>query len=80
LNTWGWTHATGGSNPQIQLVDTLVPCEQLYRVAFLLARTTRRPVYDMLYLALARREDASVLTADSGLRREAERQGIQLAR
>src|SRR5579871_3318027 len=60
----------------IHFIDTLVPCEQVHREAFLLARTTRRPTYDMFYLALARREDAAFLTADHALRREAERQGI----
>jgi len=63
----------------IHLVDTFVPCEQIYREAFLLARSARRPAYDMLYLALARREDGSLLTADNTLRREAERQGIRVA-
>jgi predicted nucleic acid-binding protein len=60
------------------LVDMLVPSVELYRSAFLLARTTRRPAYDMFYLALARREDAGLLTTDIGLRKEAERQGIQV--
>ena len=62
----------------LQLVDTLVPCSQIYRETFLLARTTRRPAYDTFYLALARREDASLLTADHTLKREAERQGIRV--
>ena len=62
----------------LQLVDTLVPCSQIYRETFLLARTTRRPAYDTFYLALARREDASLLTADNTLKREAERQGIRV--
>ena len=60
------------------LVDSLVPCLELYREAFLLARTTRRPAYDMFYLALARREDAGFLTLDGALRKEATRQGIRV--
>jgi predicted nucleic acid-binding protein len=60
------------------LVDVLVPCQELYREAFLLARTARRPAYDMFYLALARREDAAFLTTDSALKKEAERQGIRV--
>jgi len=60
------------------LVDVLVPCKDLYREAFLLARTSRRPAYDMFYLALARREDAAFLTTDSALKKEAERQGIRV--
>lgn len=61
------------------LVDTLVAGKELYREAFLLARATRRPAYDMFYLALARREDGMFLTADAGLKKEAERQGIRVA-
>lgn len=60
------------------LVDVFTPCRELHREAFLLARTTRRPAYDMFYLALARREDALLMTADVSLRREAERQAIRV--
>ncbi len=62
----------------VGLVDTFVSCLELYREAFLLARAARRPVYDMFYLALARREDATFLTADSALRKEAAKQGVRL--
>jgi predicted nucleic acid-binding protein len=61
----------------LALVDSFVPSKELYREAFQLARGTRRPAYDMFYLALARREDAVLLTADAALRKEAERQGVQ---
>ncbi len=61
------------------LVDSLVPSKEIHGEAFLLARTTRRPAYDMFYLALARREDAVFLTTDVALRREAERQGVRVA-
>ncbi|MGD0200229.1 MAG: type II toxin-antitoxin system VapC family toxin [Bryobacteraceae bacterium] len=60
------------------LVDVLVPSREIYREAMLLARTTRRPAYDMFYLALARREDAAFLTTDAALKREAQRQGIRV--
>lgn len=60
----------------LALADVLISCKDLYREAFLLARTARRPAYHMFYLALARREDAAFLTIDASLRREAERQGI----
>jgi predicted nucleic acid-binding protein len=63
----------------VSLVDALVPTIELYREAFLLARSTRRPAYDMFYLALARREDAILLTTDSRLRKDAGRQGVRLA-
>lgn len=60
------------------LLDVLVPCKELYREAFLLARSARQPVYDMFYVALARREDAGFLTTDRALRKEAERQGVRV--
>jgi predicted nucleic acid-binding protein len=60
------------------LIDVLVSCQDLYREAFLLARTSRRSAYDMFYLALARREDAALLTSDLSLKKEAERQGIRV--
>jgi predicted nucleic acid-binding protein len=62
----------------VGLLDVLVPCKELYREAFLLARSARQPAYDMFYLALARREDAGFLTTDRALRREAERQGVRV--
>jgi predicted nucleic acid-binding protein len=62
----------------VGLLDVIVPCQELYREAFLLARSARQPAYDMFYLALARREDAGFLTTDRALRREAERQGIRV--
>lgn len=60
----------------VGLVDALVSCKDLYREAFLLARVTHRPAYDMFYLALAQREDAGFLTLDAPLKKEAGRQGI----
>jgi predicted nucleic acid-binding protein len=61
------------------LVDDFVPCRDLHKEAFLLARAARRPAYDMFYLALARREDAIFLTVDNSLMKEAGRQGIRTA-
>ena len=61
------------------LVDGLVSSKEVYGEAFLLARTARRPAYDMFYLALARREDAVLLTTDTALRKEAEHQGVRVA-
>ena len=61
------------------LVDALVPSMEIRAEAFLLARNSRRSAYDMFYLALARREDAALLTTDTALRREAERQGVRVA-
>lgn len=63
----------------LDLVDTLVSSKETYGEAFLLARTAHRFVYDMFYLALARREDAVFLTLDKALRKEAEHQGVRVA-
>ena len=60
------------------LVDVLVPCKELYRETFLLARAARRSAYAMFYLALARREDAVLLSTDGALKKEAERQGLRV--
>lgn len=61
------------------LVETLVSHRGLYRDALELSfREERRAVYDMFYLALARREGATLLTLDKGLRKEAKRQGIRV--
>jgi predicted nucleic acid-binding protein len=60
------------------LIDALVPAKDLYREAFLLARTTRRSAYDMFYLTLAKREDAGLLTMDAALKKEAVRQAIRV--
>jgi predicted nucleic acid-binding protein len=62
----------------IELADDLVSCRDLWREAFLLARKTRKPAYDMFYIALALREDAAILTMDKALRKEAERHGVQV--
>jgi predicted nucleic acid-binding protein len=61
------------------LVDRTVPCRELYRDAFALARTSQRSAYDMFYLALARREAATLVTLDAALKKEAEHQGIPTA-
>lgn len=60
----------------VQLPDTIVSCEDLYRDASLLARTLGTAAYDMFYLALARREDAVLVSMDRGLRKEAKKQRI----
>ncbi|MCS6953161.1 MAG: type II toxin-antitoxin system VapC family toxin [Bryobacterales bacterium] len=68
-----------GMERTLGLPDQLMSSRELYREAFHLARLLQHSVYDMLYLALARREDALLLSADQTLRREAKRQGIRTA-
>ena len=63
----------------VNLVSAWVPCAELCREAFHMSLLARTPAYDMFYLALARREDATLLTLDKTLRKEAIRQGIRVA-
>jgi predicted nucleic acid-binding protein len=65
------------------LVETFVPSQEIYREAFALTRAqqSRAAVvntYDMFYLALARRENAVLLTLDATLKKEAKRAGIRV--
>jgi predicted nucleic acid-binding protein len=63
----------------LNLVSAWVPCAELCREAFHMSVFARAPAYDMFYLALARRENATLLTLDAKLRKEAVRQGIRVA-
>ena len=44
--------------------ESLVPASELHKPAFEMAHELGHPVYDCLYLALAEREQALVITAD----------------
>ena len=64
----------------VGLVDRLVSHAEIYREAFAMSRAHRsRAAYDMFYLALARREDAALLTLDTALKKAALREGIRVA-
>ena len=56
-----------------ELVDRLEPDRHLQAEALALASHLNHPVYDCLYLALARREAAPLISADQRLLRLAER-------
>lgn len=61
------------------LVETFVPSRELYHEAFALTRAQQsRAAYDMFYLALARRENAVLLTLDATLKKEGKRAGIRV--
>lgn len=67
----------------LEMVDIFVPSREIYREAFALSRAqkTRAAVvstYDMFYLALARRENATLLTLDATLKKEARRAGVRI--
>jgi len=60
----------------LDLIDFLVPSPNLFRDAFTLSKATGGPAYDMFYLALARRENAVLLTLDTRLRKQAAKLGV----
>jgi len=51
------------------LIDESVPTEGVWAEAFAEAVLARHPVYDLLYLVVARRNVAEVLTCDEKLKR-----------
>jgi predicted nucleic acid-binding protein len=60
-------HAETALDETISMVDEFVPCATLYREAFAMAVRGQKAAYDMFYLALARRNNASLLSADAKL-------------
>lgn len=63
----------------IALVDEFRPVHELALEALGLGLLMERPVYDMVYLVLARRHAAALLTADKGLQAAANRAGVRIA-
>ena len=63
----------------VGLMDEWAVRRELAGEAFLLPRVSRRPAYDMFYLALARLRDAVLLTTDAELKKEAARQGLRVS-
>lgn len=59
------------------LIDSFDPTLDLYREALALSVQIRHPVYDSMYLALARRKNAIFLTSDRKLRTVAEKLSIR---
>ena len=55
----------------------LVPMEHLFAEATELSRMLRQPIYDCVYLALARQEDMEVVTADRTMARSARKARIK---
>ena len=47
--------------------EILTPSAQLHEAAFRIAVSLNHPVYDCLYIALAARDDAPLVTADAAL-------------
>ncbi|MBW1786276.1 MAG: type II toxin-antitoxin system VapC family toxin [Deltaproteobacteria bacterium] len=63
----------------IGLVDTYFKESDLYQEAFQMACMAGRPVYDMYFLVLARRNNARLLTTDRGLTDVAREHAIRVA-
>lgn len=72
-----WKHANASGDPAlyqellddaIALPDDIVESASLYREAFALSVKHQHPVYDALYLVVARRNSATILTVDRRLR------------
>lgn len=70
--------AIHGLKFSLGLVDTFVPCSGLAVEALTQAVLVDHPVYDLLYLTLAMREGAYLLTLDKKLHSLAKRNGILL--
>ncbi len=64
----------------LSLPDELYSDKELCAEAFSLACLTRKPVYDMLYLVVARRHNGYLLTADRALRQTARKLSIRVAK
>ena len=60
----------------IDLPDDVINDKELYREAFKLGCTLDHSIYDMLYLVLARRHNATLLTMDKKLLRNAQQSGV----
>lgn len=63
----------------IGLVDEYVPVHSLHREALAFSIQTDQPVYDSIYLVLARRNDAVLMTGDKRMRKLAADHGIRLS-
>ena len=62
----------------IDLPDDLINDKELYREAFKLGCTLDHSIYDMLYLVLARRHNATLLTMDKKLLKSAEKSSVTI--
>lgn len=62
----------------IGLIDSFIDAKLLYKEAFSLACLLNHPVYDMLFLVLARRHNGCLLTMDKHLRKSALKHSIKV--
>lgn len=76
----GFEDASECVQDALGLVDEFTPIEELGNEAFAEAVRLRRSVYDMLYLCLARRRDATLFTLDKRLAALCEEAGVNCVR
>ncbi len=67
-----------GIEQAISLPDNFITEQDLYREAFKLACNLNHSVYDMLYLVIARRNNATLLTLDQKLLQTASKCSIEV--
>lgn len=60
----------------VELVDEFVPTTELYEEAFAESLRLAHPIYDMLYLVLARRRACAIFTCDKRLRTICRKTGV----
>lgn len=70
-------HAEAGLEDLPQFFVELAPIAELMRVAVRLSYSLRHAVYDCLYLALALREQATLVTADAQFMKAVESASLQ---
>lgn len=75
---WGAQDAPASVQFAIGLLTVIVPVEELWEDALRLALRIDHPIYDCFYLALAQREQASFVTADTRLAQLASQIGVSL--
>lgn len=62
----------------VDLTDDIINDKELYREAFKLSCTLDHSIYDMLHLMLARRHNATLLTIDKKLLKNAEQNSVTI--
>ncbi|MBC8453846.1 type II toxin-antitoxin system VapC family toxin, partial [PVC group bacterium] len=72
--------AEQGIELALKLPDSLANDSELFKEAFSMSCITKHPVYDMMYLVLARRNNAILLTKDRRLKTIAEKHDVRISR
>ena len=72
--------AMEGIELALKLPDSLANDSELYSEAFSMSCRTRHSVYDMMYLVLARRNNALLLTRDHHLKKLASQHDVNVGR